>query len=281
MLSSIKLYILHWVESNLNTGKNISDLIPLTGYSRKTIENWFFQEYGLSIGNYLFRRRMSRASVLLRLSELSIIEIADLLHYSSSQNFSRAYRLFAGKTPSEYRKSKEWDVTVLQYSLLYDMNIEQINKCTLPVRYLQGHTYHIQESFFYTPENISFNGLQKLIKRLIPSSEGDLFVSIKTVDTPELEKGRAGIVNAEASVGKISLTAHCSDLTVPGGEFCHCRFIGTWRDYYIYSFNFFIKLLSDSKYVYAGGNHYINFHSVNGENRDEINCDLFIPIRLK
>ncbi|HCL7400092.1 TPA: helix-turn-helix transcriptional regulator, partial [Escherichia coli] len=112
MLPSVSSYILHWIELNLDTGKKIGDMISTTGYSRKTVEKWFFREFGLSLGNYLFRRRMSRAAVLLRLTQLPITEIAELLHYSSSQNFARAYHRFTGKTPSEYRRSKNWDVSV-------------------------------------------------------------------------------------------------------------------------------------------------------------------------
>ncbi|MXE01164.1 helix-turn-helix transcriptional regulator, partial [Escherichia coli] len=146
-----------------------------------------------TLGDYLFRRRMSRAAVLLRLTKLPITEIAELLHYSSSQNFSRAYHRFTGKTPSEYRKSKDWDISVLQFSFLYNIDIEDIDECVLPERFLIGKTYHIEESFFYNPNNESFNGLQKLIKKIFLYEDKDVFVSIKMIDTPELSKGRKGV----------------------------------------------------------------------------------------
>ncbi len=154
MLPSVGSFILHWIELNLDSGKNIGDMVSSTGYCRKTIETWFFRKYGLTLGGYLFRRRMSRAAVLLRLTKLPITEIAELLHYSSSQNFSRAYHRFTGKTPSEYRKSKDWDISVLQFSFLYNIDIEDIDECVLPERFLIGKTYHIEESFFYNPDLI-------------------------------------------------------------------------------------------------------------------------------
>lgn len=217
MLSSVGLYILHWVESNLDSGKNIGDLISSTGYCRKTIETWFFKEYSLSIGNYLFKRRMSRAAVLLRLSNLPITEIAELLHYSSNQNFARAYRRFSGKTPSEYRKSKVWDVSVMQYSFLYNINIGDVYKCVLPERFLTGETYYIQESFFYNPEVTSFNGLRKLINKIFIAGKKNIFVSVKTLDTLELSKGRSGIVNAKVIAGKLSKSKKKKSLKIPGG----------------------------------------------------------------
>ncbi|HAO9088524.1 TPA: helix-turn-helix transcriptional regulator [Escherichia coli] len=278
MLPSVSSYILHWVESNLDSGKNIGALISSTGYCRKTVETWFFKEYGLTLGVYLFRRRMSRAAVLLRLTGLSVTEIAELLSYSSSQNFTRAFRRFTGKTPLEYRRNKEWDVSVLQYSFLYNISVGHIYECTLPERFLIGDAYHIQESFFYNPENESFNGLQKLMQKFFITGTNDVFVSVKTMNTPELSMGRSGIVNAEVVAGKLSMEKQSGNFKIPGGDFCYCHFIGSWRDYYIYSFTFFIKLLADGKYTYTGGCHYIDFHHVNDMDDDIISCDLFIPV---
>lgn len=278
MLQSVSSYILHWVELNLYSGKNIGDLIASTGYSRKTVETWFFKEYGLSIGNYLFRRKMSRAAVLLRLTILPITEIAELLNYSSSQNFTLAYHRFTGKTPSEYRRNKKWDISVIQYSFLYDMNVGDIKECVLPERFLTGKIYHIQESFLYNPESELFNGLQKLIQNFFLSGSRDIFVSVKTTNTPELSKSRTGVVNAEAIAGKLSEEKLPDAFKISGGNFCHCHFVGSWRDYYIYSFTFFIKLLAGSKYTYTGGEHYLDFHHLPDMDDDTISCDLFMPV---
>ncbi|EEW1288134.1 AraC family transcriptional regulator, partial [Escherichia coli] len=119
MLNTICHYILQWVEDNLDTGKNINDLVQTIGYSRKTVEMWFYKKYGITIGGYLFKRRMSRASVLLKLTHMSITEIATLLHYSSSQNFARTFKKFSKKSPTEYRNSEYWDITTMYPSLLY------------------------------------------------------------------------------------------------------------------------------------------------------------------
>ncbi|HAP0235440.1 TPA: helix-turn-helix transcriptional regulator, partial [Escherichia coli] len=260
MLPAVSSYILYWVESNLDSGKNIGDLISSTGYCRKTVETCFFKEYGLSLGVYLFRRKMSRAGVLLRLTSLTVTEIAEILNYSSSQNFTRAFRRFTGKTPSEYRKNKVWDVSVLQNSFLHNLTIGNIYEYNLPERFLTGKTYHIQESFFYKPEYESFNGLQKLMQKIFFTGGNDISVSVKIINTPELSKGRSGIVNVKVIVGKLSTEKQSGDFKMPGGDFCYCHFVGSWRDYYIFSFTFFIKLLADGKYTYTGGYHYIDFH---------------------
>lgn len=278
MLPSVCSYILHWVELNLDSGKNIGDLISSTGYCRKTVETWFFKKYGLSIGNYLFKRRMSRAAVLLRLTNLPVTEISELLNYSSSQNFTRAYRRFTGKTPLQYRRSKIWDISILQYSLLYNINNKDIEMCKLPERLITGKKYHIQEPFFYNPGNESFDGLQKLIHKFFTTGKNDVFISVEKTLPLELEKSQTGIVNTEVVAGKLSEEKQRETFRMPGGDFCHCHFVGSWRDYYIYSFSFFIKLLADGKYTYTGGNHYIDIHHTISMDDDTISCDLFIPV---
>jgi AraC-like DNA-binding protein len=58
-------------------------------------ENTNFRE----LGNLM---RLDRAMELMRLGQNSVAEIASLLGYSSSNNFSRAFRTRVGTTPSEY-----------------------------------------------------------------------------------------------------------------------------------------------------------------------------------
>ncbi|HGK5340685.1 TPA: helix-turn-helix transcriptional regulator, partial [Salmonella enterica subsp. enterica serovar Wandsworth] len=119
MQNVICKHILFWVEENIYTGLNIADLALSTGYSRRTLEVWFSEKYNITLGRYLFRRRMTRAAILLRLSTLSVTEIAVLLHHSSNPNFARAFRRFSRKSPKEYRDSSEWDLSVMQASLYY------------------------------------------------------------------------------------------------------------------------------------------------------------------
>lgn len=58
---------------------------------------------GASYREVLDSVRMRRAAELLRLPGLSMEAIAERLGYSSSANFSRAFRRWAGITPGLYR----------------------------------------------------------------------------------------------------------------------------------------------------------------------------------
>jgi AraC-like DNA-binding protein len=59
---------------------------------------------GTSVSTLVAEERRDRALVLLRSSELSIEDIAGRLGYWSVQNFTRAFRLWTGRTPAAYRR---------------------------------------------------------------------------------------------------------------------------------------------------------------------------------
>ncbi|KAA8714671.1 helix-turn-helix transcriptional regulator [Morganella psychrotolerans] len=116
---SITNYILCWVEQNLNTGAAVTDLIKLTGYSRSAVEYLFMEEFGLRLGLYIFHRRMTHAAVMLRLSSLTVTEIAEAFRYYSGPNFARAFRSCFGKSPTEYRNDPTRNRIALQIPLEY------------------------------------------------------------------------------------------------------------------------------------------------------------------
>ncbi len=70
MKDSISNYILSWVEENNFTILHIGDLVADIGYSRRTIETWFKEKYRLSLGEYILRRRLSRAAIMLRMTSI-------------------------------------------------------------------------------------------------------------------------------------------------------------------------------------------------------------------
>lgn len=278
MLDTVCQYVLQWVESNLDTGKKVKDLISSVGYSRKTVEAWFLSKYDITIGNYLFRRRMSRASILLRLTSIPITEVALLLHYYSNQNFSRAFRKFTGKTPSEYRNSERWDVSNIQLSLLYEFKPESIYKCIIPDRYISGGQYNINEPFFYSGDTQNATGIQKLMIDLMTPEQCNLIVCVDKVNKASLQKSRQGFIDTEVKAGILSVGGKADIEVVPGGTFCCADFSGSWQEYYFFRFAFFIHVLSEKKYVYTGNGYHILFYRIKSECHKFIKCTMYIPV---
>ena len=61
-------------------------------------------EHGAKFSSLVERVRRDQALLLLRTSILSVREIARRLEYANSSTFVRAFRLWMGKTPGEYRR---------------------------------------------------------------------------------------------------------------------------------------------------------------------------------
>lgn len=73
------------------------------GVSVGHLDAAFRDVLGCSVVQFLKRRRMDRAKVLLSGGNMSITAIAELLGFSDGANFATAFRQCVGVTPSEYR----------------------------------------------------------------------------------------------------------------------------------------------------------------------------------
>lgn len=63
----------------------------------------FKKNTGITIEKYFIKLKVEKAKELLILNQIDMAEIAWLLGYSSSQNFSTQFKIETGKTPGEYR----------------------------------------------------------------------------------------------------------------------------------------------------------------------------------
>ncbi|HCP5927669.1 TPA: helix-turn-helix transcriptional regulator [Escherichia coli] len=274
-IDSLYKDILKWIENNLESGNKIDNLISSINQSRRTIEKLFLKKSGLTLGGYFLRRKMSRAAVLLRLSNLSISEIAVLLSYSSSQNFSRAFKNCTRKTPTEYRNSKCWDMSTIQLSLLYHIDLQDIKLCKLPDFYLSGEKYCISESFFYTNRTTAI-GIRKLILDKTNRNKCDLFISIQKIKKTSVQKSRSGFIEAEIIAGNLSKYKAPDTVSMKGGKFWCCSFLGTWEEYYSFTFEFFMKIYTKKRYHFPESNCFIHFFKTSASNI--VNCIMYIPV---
>lgn len=62
------------------------------------------QQTGRNFVDVVTKKKMDKALHLLKDSDMKIFEIADTLGYTNAKNFSRAFSLFFGKSPREFRQ---------------------------------------------------------------------------------------------------------------------------------------------------------------------------------
>ncbi len=87
---------------------NLSDF--LTGKLDRdygSLSALFSEVEGTTIEQFLIRQKVERVKELLVYDELSLSEIADLLHYSSVAHLSSQFKKVTGLTPSHFKRIRE------------------------------------------------------------------------------------------------------------------------------------------------------------------------------
>lgn len=87
---------------------SLHELATMVGTNECTLKSAFKQEFGTTVFQCLFDRRMELASGYLLDSQLPIAEVGFLLGYDYQSHFCTAFRRKYGMSPSEYREKREF-----------------------------------------------------------------------------------------------------------------------------------------------------------------------------
>lgn len=90
----------------------VEDLAEALGVSTSYLSRLFKKETGESISAYIRARKIAVAENLLKFTDHSMIEIANLLSFSSESHFIQQFREVVGITPKKYRDENfliQWD----------------------------------------------------------------------------------------------------------------------------------------------------------------------------
>ncbi|MDS1141675.1 helix-turn-helix transcriptional regulator [Pusillimonas sp. SM2304] len=93
----------------------LEELAGMTGVSKKQISDAFRRHLGITVAKFLREERMRRAQRLLVQTSLEVHVIAQELGFSSSANFSNAFREYVGMSPTGFREKAPLEsITALQ-----------------------------------------------------------------------------------------------------------------------------------------------------------------------
>jgi AraC family transcriptional regulator len=101
---SVLVTALEVIENNLRERFTVEDLAKECYVSVSCLQKLFGYVFGLSVGEYLLKRRLSAATYDLVNTKKSITNIALTYGYTSPEAFSRAFIKFWGVSPSSFRK---------------------------------------------------------------------------------------------------------------------------------------------------------------------------------
>jgi AraC family transcriptional regulator len=95
--------VLEYIDAHLDRDIKLVDLAALLDMSQFHFSHVFKQSMGISPYQYLLQQRIERAKLLLKQTELSIVEIALDCGFNSHSHLSKQFRQFTGMTPTAYR----------------------------------------------------------------------------------------------------------------------------------------------------------------------------------
>lgn len=92
------------IESNLDLIETVEDMCRLTGRSPGQLRKYFLQRYAMTPKKWLDEKRLQKAMVLLRSSDMTIAQIAQGCGYATLSWFSHCFKQRYGKRPKEIRQ---------------------------------------------------------------------------------------------------------------------------------------------------------------------------------
>lgn len=96
------------IEAHLSESLNLTAIATSTHYSKYHLHRQFTSEAGMTVGEYVQRRRLTEAARQLVITNRSILDIALEAGFGSQQAFSAAFKRMFKKTPRQYRLDKEF-----------------------------------------------------------------------------------------------------------------------------------------------------------------------------
>ena len=83
---------------------SIEKLVKTTNYSHGYVNREFKKYIGCSIKQFIIRKKIDKATILLATTDYSIEEISNMLHFSNVSNLINLFKQRYGVTPAKYRK---------------------------------------------------------------------------------------------------------------------------------------------------------------------------------
>lgn len=94
-----------YIEEHLDSQIQAEDAAAAAGFSKYYFHRIFKRETGLSLYEYIRKRRLAQAASLLLNSKISVLDIAVGLCFESQEAFTRAFKKRYGLPPGRYRKA--------------------------------------------------------------------------------------------------------------------------------------------------------------------------------
>ena len=99
---------LEYIEENLSKNIDFKEVSVLASCSQSYFKRIFSSLTGITITEYIRRRRVTLAAFDINKNSVRVIDIANKYGYSSPDSFTKAFKAFHGITPSQAKIEGNW-----------------------------------------------------------------------------------------------------------------------------------------------------------------------------
>ncbi len=110
--------IIDYIENNLNSELDLSYIAKMAHISKFHFHRMFKAIVGDTLMNYIRKRKLINAAQEIIYSSKTILEISDRYLFNSHEVFTRAFKRYFNLTPSELKKSKNFDFYEKKFDIL-------------------------------------------------------------------------------------------------------------------------------------------------------------------
>ncbi|KOY81530.1 AraC family transcriptional regulator [Lysinibacillus macroides] len=149
-------HAIDYIEEHLEDKLTITHIAAQSYFSAFHFQRLFQAITGFSVQQYIRKRRLSEAAVLLATTAHNILEIAIRFQYGSQEAFTRAFVQYMGITPAKYRKRANFTllqakINFLDYKMEGALPMQKPAIIHLPSKKITGYIYEtfLQDEQYY------------------------------------------------------------------------------------------------------------------------------------
>lgn len=270
--------VLNYIENHIDVNINIDDISLLTGYSRRHIQSIFKHYVKMSLGLYIRKRRVTRASMHLRLTSMNVIDISSKFGYDSQQTFCREFKKATGTTPLQYRRSHCWDFAPLLAEFkFHPIHVDNLRLCTLPGGYVSGNISHHEISV--TAGNTTIEARWKTIINHLNDQKQNIW-SLSEYEAHKKHSMRMK-VSSVFGIHKNSRNRCHNDYSYPSGLYARFSFRCNKEEYSTYSNHIYLNVFPKHKLKRRTAPD-IEVFTYNGYTTHDntLDCEYYIPVEI-
>ena len=120
-------YALAYIDKNLCDEIDFNEISRITACPTETLQRFFVMNTGITLTEYIRRRKLYEAYLELKTTDTKVIDIAVKYGYTSPDAFSVAFKRIYGIAPAMVRSDSDNNITIQPFlRMLFSLNINHI-----------------------------------------------------------------------------------------------------------------------------------------------------------